>query len=165
MECMSVSHSPPQVKNLFKRIFSLPEGVQLVGGALPDAIVLSPIGDQHTFYVLMRPEDPEDQGWEAKELVSEGTFMWTHGTPFRTVMYFLSQSSGGLLQGDSDHEVLMPSPEIQEKSEVTSHSKIPEVTSLSEISEVRSHSEISEVTSHSEISEVTSQSEKSEVTS
>jgi hypothetical protein len=162
---MSVSHSPPQVKNLFKRIFSLPEGVQLVGGALPDAIVLSPIGDQHTFYVLMRPEDPGDQGWEAKELVSEGTFMWTHGTPFRTVMYFLSQSSGGLLQGDSDHEVLMPFPEIQEKSEVTSHSKNPEVMSLSEISEVTSRSEISEVTSRSEISEVTSRSEISEVTS
>jgi hypothetical protein len=144
-----------QVKNLFKRIFSLPEGVQLVGGALPDAIVLSPIGDEHTFYVLMRPEDPEDQGWEAKELVSEGTFMWAHGMSFRTVMFFLSQSKGGLLQGDSDHEVLVPFPEIQEKTEVMSLSEISEVTSLSEISEVRSHSEISEVTSRSEISEVT----------
>jgi hypothetical protein len=70
---------------------------------LPDAIIMQPEGDSHVFYVLMRPEDPEDMGWEAKEVTSEGTFCWAKDIPFRTIMFLLSQSEGGMTESGLEH--------------------------------------------------------------
>lgn len=70
----------------------------LLGVALPDAVVLQPSGDPHTFYAITTAEneDPEDKSWEAMELYCEGVATWVSTTPFRLVLYFLSESSGGL---------------------------------------------------------------------
>jgi hypothetical protein len=57
---------------------------------------MQPPGDAHQFYVIMAQEDPEDKSWEALDLVSEGTFVWTKDVPFRLVLFFLAQSAGGL---------------------------------------------------------------------
>ena len=65
---------------------------------LPDAIVMQPEGDSHIFYVLMRPENQEDLGWEAKEISSEGMFCWAKDVPFRTVLFCLSQSVAGMTE-------------------------------------------------------------------
>lgn len=65
---------------------------------LPDAIVMQPQENSHLFYVTMRPEDPEDRGWEAMEIASEGTFCWAKDVPFRVVLSFLSQSAGGMTE-------------------------------------------------------------------
>lgn len=64
---------------------------------------MQPSGDCHTFYVLMRPENEEDLGWEGIELVSEGTFVWAKDVPFRLVLFFMSQSE--------DFSVSGPEPE------------------------------------------------------
>jgi hypothetical protein len=68
----------------------------LTGSVLPDAIVMQPSGDCHTFYVFMRPEDETDMGWEALDIVSEGTFVWAKDVPFRLILFFLSQSAAGM---------------------------------------------------------------------
>lgn len=70
----------------------------LAGSVLPDAIIMQPEGDSQLFYVLMRPEDPDDLGWEAKEVTSEGTFCWAKDVPFRTVLFCLSQSVAGMTE-------------------------------------------------------------------
>lgn len=75
-----------------------------MGSVLPDAIVMQPPEDCHTFYVLLRPEDQEDQGWEAMELVSDGTFAWAKEVPFRLVLFFLSQSAGGMTESGPGQE-------------------------------------------------------------
>ena len=62
---------------------------------LPDAVVLQPVGDSHTFYALVQDEHDKG-GWEGMELTSEGTFSWRKDTPFRLVLFFLSQSAGGM---------------------------------------------------------------------
>ena len=66
---------------------------------LPDAIVLQASGETRTFYALVTPEDPLDQGWEAMELTSEGYFTFDKEVPFRLVLFFLSQSTGGMTTG------------------------------------------------------------------
>lgn len=90
---------------------------------LPDAIVMQPDGDSHAFYVMMRPEDPNDMGWEAKEITSEGTFCWAKDTPFRTILLLLSQSAGGMTEsglepprvsGDLTEPGLEPPPVFDE---------------------------------------------------
>ncbi len=86
------------VKNVFRKIFRLPDGAILVGSVLPDAVIMQPEGDSHAFYVLMKPEDPEDQGWEAKELACEGTFRLAKDIPFRMVLFMLSHSTGGMTE-------------------------------------------------------------------
>lgn len=65
---------------------------------LPDAIVMQPEGNSQLFYVLMRPEDPDELGWEAKEISSDGVICWAKDVPFRTVLFFLSQSAGGMTE-------------------------------------------------------------------
>ena len=71
---------------------------------LPDAIVLQSSGDEHTFYVLMRPEDPLDLGWEALEVASEGTFCWARDIPFRDILFLLSHSAGGMTVSEKGRE-------------------------------------------------------------
>jgi hypothetical protein len=66
-----------------------------VGSVLPDAVILQPAGDNHTFYVLVKDED-DGTGWEGMELTCEGTFCWMKDTPFRLILFFLSQSAGGM---------------------------------------------------------------------
>lgn len=87
---------------------------------LPDAIVLQEPGDPHTFYALATAEnDPEDGSWEAMELSCDGVVSWVSTTPFRLVLYFLSESSGGGLTC-VDREPAPPetiSPEIAEDSQ------------------------------------------------
>lgn len=63
---------------------------------LPDAIVLQASGETRKFYVLVTPEDPLDKGWEAMELTSEGYFSFGKDVPFRLVLFFLSESTGGM---------------------------------------------------------------------
>lgn len=87
-----------QVKAVFRKIFYLPDGAILVGSVLLDAVIMQPEGDSHTFYVLMKPEDPEEQGWEGKRLTYEGTFSWAKDIPFRTILFMLSHSTGGMTE-------------------------------------------------------------------
>lgn len=98
-----------QVKAVFRKIFTLPDEATLVGSVLPDAIIMQPEGDSHTFYVLMRPEDPADQGWEARELTCEGMFCWAKDIPFRTVLFLLSHSAGGMTEAGPGLEILSSS--------------------------------------------------------
>lgn len=70
---------------------------------LPDSIIMQPDGDSTVFYVLMRPEDPDDMGWEAKEVTSEGTFCWAKDIPFRTILLLLSQSDSGMTESGLEH--------------------------------------------------------------
>ena len=63
---------------------------------LPDAIVLQASGETRTFYALVTPEDPLDKGWEAMELTSEGHLTFVKDVPFRLVLFFLSESTGGM---------------------------------------------------------------------
>jgi hypothetical protein len=87
--------SAAQVKALCKRIFQLPDDTNLVGSVLPDAVILQPAGNNHTFYALVQDED-NGGGWECMELTCQGTFSWMKDTPFRLVLFFLSQSAGGM---------------------------------------------------------------------
>ena len=59
---------------------------------------MQPGENSRLFYILMRPEDPADMGWEAKELTTECTFCWAKDIPFRTVLFFLSQSAAGMTE-------------------------------------------------------------------
>jgi hypothetical protein len=83
------------VKSVFRRIFELPEDTVLAGSTLPDAIILQSPSDTKTYFVIMQKESPE-QGWEALELKCEGNIAWAKNTPFRLVMFFLTESSGGV---------------------------------------------------------------------
>ena len=64
-----------------------------MGSVVPDAIVLQPSGDEHTFYVLCLDEEV---GWESMHLTSEGYISWQKETPFKLILFFLSQSSNRL---------------------------------------------------------------------
>lgn len=65
-----------------------------MGSGLPDAIVLQPHGDNHTFYALVKIEGEE--GWEGMHLTCEGDITWARNVPFRLVLYFLSESPSGM---------------------------------------------------------------------
>ena len=71
--------------------------MKLVGSALPDAIVLQPIDDNHTFYALVKAEDEDDASWEGMHLTCQGFITWARNVPFRLVLYFLSESSAGMV--------------------------------------------------------------------
>lgn len=73
---------------------------------------MQPEGSSKTFYILMKPEDPDDMGWEAKELTSECVFCWAKDIPFRTILFLLSQSSDGVSESG-------PSPKNESGSEST----------------------------------------------
>lgn len=79
-----------------------------MGSVLPDAVILQPAGDNHTFYVLMKDED-DGTGWEGMELTCEGTFCWMKDTPFRLILFFLSQSAAGMTVQDKQEECKQPS--------------------------------------------------------
>ena len=83
-----------QVKAVFRKIFGFQDDTLLVGSVLPDAIILQPEGDCHTFYILMQDED--GLGWDGKKIVCEGTFCWAKAIPFRTILMLLSHSAGGM---------------------------------------------------------------------
>lgn len=68
-----------------------------MGSALPDAIVLQPIDDNHTFYALVKAEDEDDASWEGMHLTCQGFITWARNVPFRLVLYFLSESSAGMV--------------------------------------------------------------------
>ncbi len=65
---------------------------------------MQPPGEGHQFYVIMTQEDPEDQSLEALELLSEGTFVWAKDVPFRLVLFFLAQATGGLSESGSEQD-------------------------------------------------------------
>ena len=68
-----------------------------MGIRLPDAIVVQPHGDNHSFYVLVRlDESDEDSGWEAMHLACEGDITFVLDVSFRLVLYFLSESACGM---------------------------------------------------------------------
>lgn len=85
-----------QVKEIFKKAFGLPNDTNLVGLTFPDAIVLQPTGDEHTFYAMVTAESDAAEPWEAMRLVSEGTLCWVRTTPFRLVLCLLGQSVCGM---------------------------------------------------------------------
>ena len=89
-----------------------------MGVVLPDAIVLQPPDDVHTFYAITTAEneDPEDKSWEAMELYCEGVVSWVSTTPFRLVLYFLAESSGGGLQCFDRDPLPEISPEIDDET-------------------------------------------------
>lgn len=68
----------------------------LVGSALPDAVVLQPIDDNHTFYALVKAEDELEDSWEGMHLTCQGEITWARNVPFRLVLYFLGESSAGM---------------------------------------------------------------------
>ena len=78
-------------------MFELAEDTALVGSVLPDAIVLQPSGDNHTFYALVQEDDG---GWEGMHLACEGSIAWAKDVPFRLVLFFLSESYGGVSQAE-----------------------------------------------------------------
>lgn len=87
-----------QVKAVVRQIFNLPCDAPLVGSSVPDAIILQTATAAQTmscFCVLMRDEtDPNE--WSALELESEASIVFPKTTPFKTVLYFLSNSTNGL---------------------------------------------------------------------
>lgn len=84
-----------QVKDVFKKVFGLPEETVLAGSTLPDAVILQRSDDIQTFYVIVQAENP-GEGWEAMELRSEGQVSWAKTTPFRLVLFFLADSVCGM---------------------------------------------------------------------
>lgn len=83
------------VKDVFKKVFGLPEETVLAGSTLPDAVILQSSDDIQTFYVIVQAENP-GEGWEAMELRSEGQISWAKTTPFRLVLFFLAESVAGM---------------------------------------------------------------------
>ena len=91
-----------QVKSIARRIFDLPGDAPLVGSTVPDAIILQTATDAlaaSRFCVLMRGDsDPNNaDDWTALDLETEGSIVFPKSTPFKTVLYFLANSSGGLV--------------------------------------------------------------------
>ncbi len=91
-----------QVKSIARRIFDLPDDATLVGSTVPDAIILQTATDAlaaSRFCVLMRGDsDPNNADeWIALDLETEGHMFFPKTTPFKTVLYFLANSSGGLV--------------------------------------------------------------------
>ena len=84
-----------QVKDVFKKVFGLPEETVLAGSTLPDAVLLQRSDDIQTFYVIVQAENP-GEGWEAMELRSEAQISLVKTTPFRLVLFFLANSMHGM---------------------------------------------------------------------
>ena len=95
-----------QVKEIFRRAFSLAPGTVLVGSVLPDAIMLQQPGDGNRFYALqtaLLPEvspgaDPAGSSWEILDITCTGeeTLSWAPGVALSTVLGVLEGT--GLLQ-------------------------------------------------------------------
>ena len=84
-----------QIKDVFKKVFGLPEETVLAGSTLPDAVILQSSDEIHTFYVIVQAENP-GEGWEGMELRCAGPISWAKTTPFRLVLYFLANSMAGM---------------------------------------------------------------------
>lgn len=85
-----------RVKDVFRRVFRLPDDTKLEGSTFPDAIMLHPVGDDHIFYSMVVHESGEEGAWEGMELETEGTMCWAPGVPFRLVLSLLSASLCGV---------------------------------------------------------------------
>ena len=84
-----------QVKQVFKKVFGLPADTVLMGSTLPDAILLQPESDSQTFYVFVQSETT-GQAWDAMEMGIEGSMTFVKTTPFRLLLYLLSDSVAGM---------------------------------------------------------------------
>ena len=95
-----------RVKEIFRRAFSMAPGTVLIGGVLPDAIMLQQVGQNQTFYalqVVQLPEmspgaDPAGSSWEILEITCRNheTLSWAPGVALSTVLGVLEGT--GLLQ-------------------------------------------------------------------
>jgi len=91
-----------QVKSIARQIFDLPNDTHLVGSTVPDAIILQTATEclaASRFCVLMQGDSDLNNAdeWIALDLETEGHIFFPKTTPFKTVLYFLANSSGGLM--------------------------------------------------------------------